>query len=204
MTDEQAVQQFEAFVQGQKPAETPWQPVTDYSFEARRAIEGIHPQLILDHLVCCDDADILDYGCGPSAHLVRLLNEAVVTPSQVTAVGYDPQMPFSACQLLNGPYDLVICREVLEHCTVLDLRRVVADLVRLSAKYIYVTTRFAQQPTHLLSVDSHDDLDPTHITMLTRPFLRTLFVLEGCKSRYDLEEKMDWQHKGRCLVFEVA
>jgi hypothetical protein len=31
---------------------------------------------------------------------------------------------------------------------------------------------------------------------------RLMFVLEGCRSRPDLEERMDWGHKGRVLVLE--
>ena len=71
------------------------------------------------------------------------------------------------------------------------------------SKYIYVTTRFAKEPTSLLSVDTSDDLDPTHCTMLNQNFLRTLFVLEGCTRRADLEQAMDWQKKGRVLVYAV-
>ena len=216
LVDEAAVQQFEAFVQGQQPASTPWQPVTDYSFEARKAIEGIHPQLIKDVF---QPKVVLDAGCGRGAVLVRLLREI-----GVTAWGWDVAMPNEFIATPEhwwsgraditsdndesneyGPgFDLVICREVCEHLTVPQIRQTVRNLVRLSSKYIYLTTRFCQQPTHLLSVDSHDELDPTHITMLSKPFLRTLFVLEGCKSRYDLEERMDHKKLGRCLVFEVA
>ncbi len=46
-----------------------------------------------------------------------------------------------------------------------------------------------------------DDLDPTHITMLNQDLLRLLFILEGFKRRADLETAMDWQHKGRVLVY---
>jgi len=45
-------------------------------------------------------------------------------------------------------------------------------------------------------------VDPTHITLLNKDFLRLLFVLEGCRVRPDLEQKMDWGHKGRVLVYE--
>ena len=45
-------------------------------------------------------------------------------------------------------------------------------------------------------------MDPTHITLLNKEFLRCLFVLEGFKSRPDLEDRMDWGNKGRVLVYE--
>ena len=194
---------FETLVMSQQPASTPWRPVTDYSFEAHKAIEGRHPELIWEHLICCDDADVLDYGCGPDAHLVRLLEDYRQDHhpgSWVKIVGYDPQLPGKGVPI--GLWDLVICREVLEHCTVLEIRHVVQTICALSSHSVYVTTRFAKAPTSLLSVDTADDLDPSHISMLNQNFLRVLFVLEGFKRRADLEQKMDWQQKGRCLVYE--
>lgn len=195
-----AVDRFEEVVHRQRPASQPWHPVTDYSADARALAEGRHPDLILEHLLPADGGTILDYGCGPDAHLCRLLLQRA--SRDVSVLGYDPQRPGSDVAL-SGPSDLVICREVLEHLTVLDLVWTVRELVRLSSGLVYVTTRFGQEPDHLLAVEESDDLDPTHITMLTKDFLRTLFILEGCTSRRDLEARMDWQQKGRCLVFEV-
>lgn len=196
MTDAEAVTRFEAFVQHQQPAPV-WTPVTPYDFESRKLAEGKHPALILETF---QPRVLLDYGCGFGT-LLRLLNEEQPTWAH-RFEGYDPNSQ-QFTTLPYGPYDLVICREVLEHCTVLEAVQVVRRLVRLSSKFVYVTTRFAKQPDHFLSVETEFDADPTHITCLTKPFLRTLFVLEGCKSRPDLEAQMDWQRKGRCLVFEV-
>ena len=202
MTDDAALAQFEALVQAQQPATEPWQPVTDYSLEARKAIEGPHAQLILQHLIECDDADILDYGCGPDAHLVRMLREAS-HGTQVSVKGFDPQRPGSEAALRRmGVYDLVICREVLEHLTIRQIRDTVTRLCAMTAIRVYVTTRFAKAPQHLLDVDTSDDLDPTHITMLNQTFLRVLFVLEGFRRRADLEQRMDWKQLGRVLVYE--
>jgi hypothetical protein len=99
-------------------------------------------------------------------------------------------------------YDLVICREVLEHLTVLEVKRAVANMVRLTSKFIYVTTRFHPNPPTLLDFNTSDDLDPSHITLLNKDMLRLMFVLEGCRSRPDLEARMDWGKKGRVLVME--
>ena len=207
MTDEAAVARFEAFVHHQEPG-AQWTPVTDYSLGGRRAAEGQHPELIRDVL---HPKTVLDYGCG-YGYLISFLREL-----SIDAEGYDPNgsafrqyAPANARPHISGALwnthrsDLVICREVLEHCTVYEAVQVVRRLVTLSTRLIYVTTRFAKAPDHLLSVETEFDVDPTHITCLTKPFLRTLFVLEGCRSRPDLEEKMDWQRKGRVLVFEVA
>jgi cytidyltransferase-like protein len=196
---------FESFVQSQKSALKPWEPVTDYSWDARQAIEGPHAQLIVDAFA---PQRVLDVGAGPG-HLVRMLRDI-----GVAAVGMDANPGWQSHNVVVGDitnpgiqgvrlgYDAVICREVLEHLTVRQLVVAVRNLVSLSARYVYVTTRFTAK-SHLLDVDVADDLDPTHITLLSQDFLRTLFVLEGCTRRPDLEETLDHMKKGRCLAYEV-
>jgi len=91
---------------------------------------------------------------------------------------------------------------VIEHLTVLQVRRTVAQLCRASSRFVYVTTRFHPDPGGLLDVTTQFDVDPTHITLLAKPFLRTLFVLEGFRVRRDLEQQLDWAGKDRVLVYE--
>jgi len=198
---------FEDYVYGQiDPG--PWEPVTDYSLDARRRAEGEHPALIK---AIFTPQRVLDFGCGPGC-LVGLLREL-----GVDAIGYEPAYatnieradvavrPFIRPVFPGVPeHDLVICREVLEHVPMRGGRLLdtIRRIVRCSTKFIYVTTRYCQKPETLLSFDLADNLDPTHITLLTKELMRTLFVLQGCKSRPDLEDVMDWQGKGRCLVFE--
>jgi 2-polyprenyl-3-methyl-5-hydroxy-6-metoxy-1,4-benzoquinol methylase len=203
----ETVEAFEAHVLGQiDPG--PWTPVTDYSIEGRREAEGIHPALIREVF---QPLKVLDFGCGPGC-LVGLLREL-----GVQAEGYEPfyRLNIERADPLVRPFihptfpttashDLVVCREVLEHVPLkggqfLDTIR---RIVKASTRYIYVTTRYAQRPSTLLGVDLADNLDPTHITLLHKEFVRTLFVLAGCQSRKDLEDRMDWMGKGRCLVFE--
>lgn len=200
MTDPAALSAFEALVQGQAPASTPWQPVTDYSFEARRPIEEPHAKLIAEVF---RPQRVLDAGCGPG-HLVRLLREGGVHTVGADLPDYDVTDSDPDCQGWYLPFDLVICREVLEHLTIKQIAQAVRNLCRASSRFVYVTTRFHPNPTHLLDVATSDDLDPTHITLLNQDFLRLLFVLEGCTRRADLEQLMDWQHKGRVLVYERA
>lgn len=215
--DAMAVQAFEQNIHRQVPASTPWTPVTDYSLEARRIAEGIHPQLIKDVF---QPTRMLDVGCG-HGHLMTMLEEIGVRCRGVD-VNADPKWvvddrmwqhditaPLGPDWLedLSGDYlrsDLVLCREVLEHLTIAQIARAVRNIVRLSKKYVYVTTRFHPDPAHMLDVTTEFDVDPTHITCLSKPFLRALFVLEGCTSRHDLEARMDHKGLGRCLVFEVA
>jgi len=201
--DEKRLGVFEEMVLSQQPAREPWQPVTDYSFEARRKAEGRHPQLIADTF---KPAHVLDYGCG-FGHLVALLRE-----QGVRAFGVDPFVtpehpycyPEKEITLAGEDFDLVVCREVCEHLTVRGIAKMVRVLCALTDKYVYLTTRFHPAPVHLLDFETRDDLDPTHISMLSQTFLRALFALEGFRRRKDLEAKMDWQHKGRCLVYERA
>lgn len=205
------LEKFEALVLAQQPANKPWAPVTDYSFDARREIEGKHPQLIKETFA---PKMVIDAGCGKDAILVRLLRELEIPE----VFGFDPELietPLDS-QLFRGslverrfsdgadePFaDLVICREVLEHLTVLGIRKAVKNLCGLSKRYVYVTTRFNEQPQSWLDVQTEDGLDPTHISMLPKDLLRVLFVLEGFRRRADLEERMDWQGKRRVLVYE--
>jgi SAM-dependent methyltransferase len=199
------VDQFETLVQVQQPAEVPWQPVTDYSFAARKAIEGRHPELILETF---KPKRVLDVGCGPG-HLVVLLNDLAGHSIAYGADKHgDPEFVVDIAQSypirLRPAFDLVICREVLEHLTIREVRQAVTNLCKLTERFVYLTTRFHLAPQSLLDVATSDDLDPTHITMLNKDFLRLLFVLEGFKRRADLEERMDWQGKGRVLVYERA
>lgn len=202
--DELALERFEQLVLSQKPAETQWEPVTPYDYESRKAIEGQHPDLIIEAFT---PKRVLDYGAG-YGHLVRLLRER-----GVKAWGYEPYIePPKEVERWSRwvfedddeRYDLVICREVLEHCTILQIRRAVATLCALSSRYVYATTRLNDDATHMLDVKTSDDLDPTHISMLSRPMLRALFVLEGFRRRHDLEQRMDWRQLGRVFVYERA
>jgi hypothetical protein len=183
----------------QQPAREPWQPVTPYDFESRKAIEGKHPELIKEVF---QPRHVLDYGCGPEACLLRLLREI-----GVDAAGWDVPEHLRKLERherarLDRQYDLVICREVMEHCTVLQIRRIVSDLCRLSSRYVYFTTRLHPNPQSLLDVATHDGLDPTHISICSKDFLSMLFILEGFRRRQDLADKMDWRGYGRTFVFE--
>lgn len=183
----------------------------NYSLETRRAIEARNPQLIKDVF---HPSRVLDLGCGPGA-LMHLLFELGV---QVEGIDFAESSKRLATPEVRdritigtvtdptlkpaGSYDLVICREVLEHLTVLEVKQAVANMVRMTSKFVYVTTRFHPNPPTLLDFNQRDDLDPTHITLLNKDLLRLMFVLEGCRSRPDLERQMDWGNKGRVLVVE--
>ncbi len=200
------IAEFEAVALSQRPASEPWTPVTDYSFEARKAIEGQHPQLILDVF---KPKRILDVGCG-FGYLVRLINEVA---GETIAYGADVnnrqaflELDITASNIKSASKisaELVIAREVLEHLTLLQIRKAVTNLCALSSRFVYATTRYSSEHD-IFRVETSDDLDPTHITIASKDLYRLLLTLEGFKARYDLEAKMDWQGKGRCLVYERA
>ena len=183
----------------------------NYSLETRRRIEAKNPSLIRDVF---QPKRVLDLGCGPGA-LMHLLFEVGVSADGIDFAESSLRLatPEVRDRIVIGEvtdstlkpadaYDLVICREVLEHLTVLQVRQAVANMVRMSSKFIYVTTRFHPDPASLLDFTTQFDVDPSHITLLNKDMLRLMFVLDGCRSRPDLEERMDWGKKGRVLVLE--
>jgi cytidyltransferase-like protein len=182
----------------------------NYQLETRRQIEGRNPQLIKDVF---EPKRVLDMGCGPGA-LMYLLHELGVSCDGVDFSARSrelapPEMrdritigSVTDVAIPSDSYDLIVCREVFEHLTVLEVRRAVANLCRITSRFIYLTTRFHPEPADLLAVTDQPEVDPTHITLLHKEFLRVLFVLEGVRSRRDLEARMDWLAKGRVLVFE--
>ena len=216
------IQDFEARVLGQKPVGAAhydaeyftgeWRDGgNSYSLETRRQIEAKNPALIKEVF---EPVRALDLGCGPGA-LMHLLWELGVDVSGIDFAESSRRLatPEVRDRITVGSvtdpalapadaFDLVICREVLEHLTVLEVRQAVANMVRMTSRYVYVTTRFHPNPATLLDFNQQDDLDPTHITLLNKDLLRLLFVLEGCRSRPDLEGRMDWGGKGRVLVLE--
>ena len=175
-----------------------------YTYEARKAIEGQHPERIK---ACFDGLSILDVGCGPG-FLVRMLKEI-----GMDAGGCDPSadavalaadqtvVHIRASDLPPKLADVAICREVLEHVPVVEIPALVSDLFRVARKFVYITTRFSHGSVFDAATDF--ETDPTHITCLTQPFLRALCVLNGGKRRRDLETRLDHMNKGRVLVYEV-
>ena len=181
-----------------------------YDLETRRRIEDRNPRLIKETF---EPRRVLDMGCGPG-FLMYFLHELGV---EVEGIDFSPASrelapEAVADKIVIGPineqhvdaqaYDLVICREVFEHLTVLQVRQTVAQICRASSRFVYATTRFHPEPESLLDFTTQFDVDPTHITLLNKEFLRVLFVLEGFRSRPDLEAQMDWADKRRVLVYE--
>lgn len=218
-----SITQFEEVVLTQRPIpaehydaeyyHSAWRSgANDYSIEARRRIEGRNPALIRDVF---QPKSVLDFGCGPGA-LLHLLDELGVYGEGIDFSRYAresaPESVRDRIHILeaDGPvdlgrqYDLVICREVFEHLTVRQVRSAVTNICRLSSRFVYVTTRYSRDPADLLSVQTEPEVDPSHISLLNKDFLRCLFVLEGFRSRRDLEARMDWKNYGRVLVLERA
>lgn len=181
-----------------------------YTVEARRPIEGRNPQLIKETF---EPRKALDMGCGPGA-LMTLLQEVGVEADGVDFSEASKELApkevadrivigsVTDVKLPDNSYDLIICREVFEHLTVLQVQKAVENLCRISSKYVYVTTRFHPEPKSLFDVTTEFHVDPTHITCMNKDMLRLMFVLQGFRRRPDLEAKMDWLNKNRVLVYE--
>lgn len=217
------VAKFEEFVRQQRPSSAEaydaeyftegWRDDGHaYTLESRRKREADHPQVIKDVFA---PERALDIGCGPG-FLMLFLQEIGV---QADGIDHSADVlelappevrdqirvaDISDTGIPADSYDLVICREVFEHLTLLQVRVAVANICRMSSRYAYVTTRFNRDPEHLFSVQTKDDLDPTHITRMNKDLLRLMFVLEGFHCRPDLEAKIDWLGKGRVMVYEKA
>lgn len=215
------VEDFETFVfrQGLVPSDSydkeyfqnDWRDEgNQYTLEIRREREGKNPQLIKDVF---EPTKAVDMGCGPG-FLVKFLQEVGVDVDGVDfSVDVIDMAPESVkdhikvgsvtdIDLPTDSYDLVICREVFEHMTVLQVQKGVENICRVSSRYVYVTTRFHPEPDTLFDVTTEFDVDPTHITCLNKDMLRLMFVLQGFKRRKDLEAKMDWLGRNRVLVYE--
>ena len=94
-------------------------------------------------------------------------------------------------------------REVLEHLTVLQVKQAVANMVQMTRPVHLRDHALSSQPRRRCSTSRRSSTsDPSHITLLNKDMLRLMFVLEGCRSRPDLEARMDWGNKGRVLVLE--
>jgi 2-polyprenyl-3-methyl-5-hydroxy-6-metoxy-1,4-benzoquinol methylase len=216
-----AVERFEQTVLEQQPFDpthydddyfaSEWREAGNrYDLETRRKIEAQNPKLIADVFA---PSRVLDVGCGPG-FLMQFLFELGIdvhgvdfSPSSIDLA--PPEMkeririgPTDRLDEPDAAFDLAICREVIEHLTVLQARRTVAELCRVSARFVYVTTRFNANPSSLLDITTDFETDPTHITLMTKDLLRVLFVLEGFRRRPDLETQLDWAGKDRVLVYE--
>lgn len=181
-----------------------------YDLETRRRIEDRQPSLIKEVF---EPSRVLDVGCGPG-FLMYFLHELGIEVEGIDFSDASPRIapPEVAARITVGDverpqvpersYDLVICREVMEHLTVLQVRRTVEQICRASSRFAYVTTRFHPEPESLLDFTTQFDVDPSHITLLNKDLLRVMFVLEGFERRRDLEDRMDWGKKDRVLVYE--
>src|SRR5438270_6128443 len=176
-----------------------------YEVEARRRIEDRHPRLITEVF---EPERVLDIGCGPG-FLMLFLHELGVdvhgidfapASKQLAPAEVRDRITVGEVDVQHFPersFDLVICREVIEHLTVLQVRRIVEQICRASSRFAYVTTRYHPSPGSFLDLTTDFETDPTHITLMTKELLRCLFILEGFRSRPDLEERMDWAGKHR-------
>ncbi|MEO2198836.1 MAG: methyltransferase domain-containing protein [bacterium] len=164
------------------------------------AVEGRHAVAIREAF---SPRRVLDVGCGRGT-LLRLLSGQAV---EADGVDVDPRMRELAPPAVRSriqiqtisdrpdppddAYDLVMCRNVLEHLSLLQIADTVRHLCRLSARYVYVAGRCRAQPAGLLDVTTPADHTPSQRTLVSPDLLRLLLVLQGFRRRADLEGKLD-------------
>ncbi len=194
-TADEGLVEFEARAQAQ--VQIPFNAAAQgYTYEHRMAVEGEHPRILAE---LCRGKTVLDVGCGPG-HLVRMLKD-----QGVKARGIDPyttgEHVWDECYKATH---VILCREVLEHLPVRELGAFVYHLFRVARERVYITTRFTSAPRHPFDLTTEFDADPSHITLLPQSTIRALCVLNGGIRDPEWEEKLDWQHKGRVLVYRVG
>jgi 2-polyprenyl-3-methyl-5-hydroxy-6-metoxy-1,4-benzoquinol methylase len=186
-----------------------WRTEDAYTLASRRAKEGRNPELIKNIL---KPKKVLDVGCGPG-FLMQMLFELGIdvygVDHSLDSLALAPENVKSRITIAdicnynnNSTYDLIICREVVEHMPVRDVFNIISKMCSISSKYVYLTTRFNNSSKSILDVTTEYEVDPTHITIMDIYLVRLFFVLNKMKRRKDLEAKMDWLNKGRVLIYE--
>lgn len=182
-----------------------------YDIETRRRIEGKHPEILLK--VFGSLKSFLDVGCGNGA-LILFLQELGLKVDGLDisedAKKNAPKSISDRIQILDltsyaevrETYNLVICREVLEHIPFIHYLTFVTNLCRLSNRYVYITTRFAKNPNTLWDIQTEFEADPTHITLPSITLLRSILSMNGFRRVKSLEKEIDWMNKQRVLVYE--
>ena len=100
-------------------------------------------------------------------------------------------------------YDLVICREVFEHLTVLQVRRTVDEICRASSRFVYVTTRFHDGPARTCSTSRRSSTSTRRTSRCsTRSSCAACSCSRASRAGPTWRQRMDWADKGRVLVYE--
>jgi hypothetical protein len=113
----------------------------------------------------------LDYGCGPVAGMAALLE-----PRGFPTASWDPLFRPDA-SALTGPYDFIICSEVLEH--ILDPKATLDRLASLLAPggLIGFMTQFRRDAAHFAGWHYHRD--PTHVCFYSPATMRWIGARRG-------------------------
>ncbi len=182
-----------------------------YDIESRRIIEGKHPEILLKVFGSLNT--FLDVGCGNGALMLFLTELGLEVDGLDISQDAKRNAPKSISNRIeildltsyvevSKTYNLVICREVLEHIPYINYLAFVTNLCRLSNRYVYITTRFAKNPNTLWDVQTEFEADPTHITLPSITLLRSIMSMNGFKRVESLEKEIDWMNKQRVLVYE--
>jgi glycerol-3-phosphate cytidylyltransferase-like family protein len=194
---EAGLEELERHATGQvdtQPEPERWAAGGDWAARYAPEREETHAGIIAG-LVGAGAGRVLDVGCGDGA-LVEALHRR-----GVRVWGIDPATRGGNVEHERATYDLVISREVLEHLSVRQAMAHVRELVRVCAGRVYITTRFHSTRTAIGCEAETPSADQTHVTCFPQAWLRSVLVAWGCVRDRAWETALDWQHKGRVLVY---
>lgn len=208
----------------------PNQPIYGFSKLKERLEEYARTLTILATLDRLPFANFLDVGCadGYLLHLVTSLYKVPVVGSElsvraltrakelftVSGIAADAHdLPFA-----DNSFELVLCSEVLEHVT--DPRKVVAELARVSSRWVILTTPAAwslsEQERHCTHLDSGEP--HRHLHLFTEANIRDLFpcpiVVRAARSKFvgrlfnliaeDNEHRPEWRRDFFNFIVETS
>lgn len=91
----------------------------------------LHFEAVAKEVLSLNPKTILDYGCGRSDIAAHFWNDG-----KRQIVKYDPAIP-DYKELPIGPFDVVLCLDVLEHILMTDVDRIFAEIRKRSRKVIF-------------------------------------------------------------------
>jgi len=200
-----------AYVGWYSGEEAPWFPLGS-GVDAKRFTEGKHPSIIKE--IIGKGAKVLDVGCG-EGWLVGFLRETGVEAygidysPEAVEFGYEKAKPFlnigsaESLPYSDNQFDIVIARELFEHLTFEQAKKVFAEMVRVSKRFVYLTIWLNFNAASSSDLIYSDLRDHTHVTFCNRRFWEKYFGEYSIQQRRDLEKKLDWADKGRCFVYEL-
>lgn len=157
---------------------------------------------------------VLDVGCA-KGYLVesfrRLgvvafgvdISEYALSCSQGKSRRYLAQASADGIPFPDNSFDLVVSTDVFEHLTVSQAEIAVAEISRVTSRFVYTNICLAQEPGLSDDYFRIDPNDESHITVASRDFWNKRFGNEGFTIRNDLEDHFRTADIWKMLKWEI-